>query len=78
MITTHCMWSYVTPIFGALDRIGHWSRWNAVFSAVSAVAAEPIERIAGPDRDVLVLPNGIDQNDWAVDPPSAIPTTCAS
>lgn len=68
VITTHCMWSYVTPIFGALDRIGHWSRWNAVFSAVSAVAAEPIERIAGPDRDVLVLPNGIDQADWAVDP----------
>ena len=68
VITTHCMWSYVTPIFGALDRLGHWSRWNASFSAVSAVAAEPIERIAGGDREVLVLPNGIDQADWTVDP----------
>ena len=29
VITTHCMWSYVTPIFGALDRLGHWSRWDA-------------------------------------------------
>ena len=67
------MWSYVTPIFGALDRLGHWSRWNAVFSAVSAVAAEPIERIAGPEREVLVLPNGIDQADWAVDPPERDP-----
>ncbi|CAN5813781.1 glycosyltransferase family 4 protein [soil metagenome] len=68
VITTHCMWSYVTPIFGALDRLGHWSQWDALFSAVSAVAAEPIERIAGPDREVLVLPNGIDRDDWLVDP----------
>ncbi|MGI9051291.1 MAG: glycosyltransferase family 4 protein [Ilumatobacteraceae bacterium] len=68
VITTHCMWSYATPIFGALDRIGHWSRWNAVFSAVSSVAAAPIERIVGPTREVLVLPNGIDRDDWLVEP----------
>jgi glycosyltransferase involved in cell wall biosynthesis len=68
VITTHCIWSYVTPIFGALDRVGHWSRWDALFSAVSAVAAEPIERIAGPSRQVLVLPNGIDRADWIVEP----------
>ncbi|MGH9272493.1 MAG: glycosyltransferase family 4 protein [Ilumatobacteraceae bacterium] len=68
VITTHCMWSYVTPIFGALDRLGHWSRWNALFSAVSTVAAEPIERIAGPAREVLVLPNGITRADWLVEP----------
>lgn len=68
VITTHCMWSYVTPIFGALDRLGHWSRWEALFSAVSAVAAEPIERIAGPGRQVLVLPNGITRADWLVEP----------
>ncbi len=68
VITTHCMWSYVTPIFGALDRLGHWSRWKALFSAVSAVAAEPIERIAGPSREVLVLPNGITRADWLVEP----------
>ena len=68
VITTHCMWSYVTPIFGALDRLGHWSRWDALFSAVSTVAAEPIERIAGRGREVLVLPNGITRSDWLVEP----------
>ena len=67
VITTHCMWSYAAPVFGVLDKLGHWSQWDAVFSAVSAVAAEPIQRIAGPGRDVLVLPNGIDQRDWVVE-----------
>lgn len=67
VITTHCMWSYVTPIFGVLDRLGHWTRWNAVFSAVSAEAAKPIERIAGPQREVLVLPNGIERAEWVVE-----------
>ncbi|MEZ5136796.1 MAG: glycosyltransferase, partial [Acidimicrobiales bacterium] len=42
VITTHCLWSYATPAFRALDRTLHWSRWNAVFSAVSDAAAEPI------------------------------------
>jgi glycosyltransferase involved in cell wall biosynthesis len=54
-------------VFAALDRLFHWSSWNAVFSAVSGVAAEPIRKICGPDRDVLVLPNGIDHGSWTID-----------
>ncbi len=69
VITTHCLWSYATPAFAALDRVFHWSSWNAVFSAVSSVAAEPIRKICGSDRDVLVLPNGIDHRSWAIDRP---------
>ena len=67
VLTTHCLWSYATPMFRLLDRTLHWSRWNAVFSAVSEVAAEPITRIA-PGREVVVLPNGIENDTWQVDP----------
>jgi glycogen synthase len=67
VITTHCLWSYATPAFALLDRLFHWSSWNAVFSAVSRVAAEPIRKICGPERDVLVLPNGIDHRSWSID-----------
>lgn len=72
VITTHCLWSYATPAFAALDRLFHWSDWNAVLSAVSGVAAAPIRRITGERRDVIVLPNGIDNRAWQVDRPDAV------
>lgn len=68
VVTTHCLWSYATPVFALMDRRWGWSRWPVVFSAVSEVAAEPIRRIAGPDVDVVVLPNGIDVDYWAPSP----------
>ncbi len=69
VITTHCLWSYATPVFGLLDKAFAWRDWNAVLSAVSGVAAAPIRRIVGDARDVIVLPNGIDNRAWAVDRP---------
>ena len=68
VVTVHCMWSYAAPAFAGLDRVGHWTRWPAVISAVSDVAAEPLRRIAGPGRSVAVLPNGIDHAAWEVEP----------
>jgi len=65
VVTTHCLWSYATPLFALLDRRWGWSRWPVVFSAVSEAAAGPIRRIAGPGVDVTVLPNGIDVDYWA-------------
>lgn len=65
VVTTHCLWSYATPVFALMDRRWGWSQWPVVFSAVSEVAAEPIRRIAGPGVDVVVLPNGIDVDYWA-------------
>jgi len=75
VITVHCMWSYATPAFAGLDRLGRWSRWPVVLSAVSDVAAEPIRRIAGPDRPVIVLPNGIENAAWKVEPVAHDPST---
>ena len=37
-----------------------------MLSAVSGVAATPIRRIVGDTRDVIVLPNGIDNTAWQV------------
>jgi glycosyltransferase involved in cell wall biosynthesis len=68
VITVHCMWSYAAPVFAALDRVGHWTDWPVVLSAVSDVAAEPVRRIAGPGHPVVVLPNGIDNATWEVEP----------
>ena len=68
VITTHCLWSYAAPIFALLDRRFHWTRWPVVLSAVSDVAAAPIRKIAGPEVEVAVVPNGIDNAAWAVTP----------
>jgi glycosyltransferase involved in cell wall biosynthesis len=68
VVTVHCMWSYATPLFMALDRMTGWGDWPIVLSAVSDVAAQPIRRIAGDDRRVVVLPNGIENKAWTVDP----------
>jgi glycosyltransferase involved in cell wall biosynthesis len=56
-------------VFGLLDKVFAWRDWNAVLSAVSGVAAAPIRRIVGDARDVIVLPNGIDNRAWEVDRP---------
>ena len=65
VVTTHCLWSYATPLFAVLNRRYHWSRWPVVFSAVSDAAAQPIRRIAGGDVEVAILPNGIDTAWWS-------------
>lgn len=67
VVTIHCVWSYALPLFDVLNRRYHWDRWPAVLSAVSDVAAKPIRHLA-PDRDVMILPNGIDNDAWVIDP----------
>jgi glycosyltransferase involved in cell wall biosynthesis len=68
VITVHSLWGYATPGFRALDALVGWSRWPAVWSAVSDVAADPLRRIAGPGTEIDVLPNGIDLDRWLIDP----------
>jgi phosphatidylinositol alpha 1,6-mannosyltransferase len=60
VLTVHSLWGYLTPMFRLLDRPVGWTRWPAILSAVSEVAAGPLRRIAAPDAEVRVLPNGID------------------
>lgn len=68
VITLHCIWSYATPVFWAIDKVTRWGRWPVVLSAVSEVAVAPVRRIAADDATVVVLPNGIENELWGTDP----------
>ena len=68
VVTVHSMLSYCQPAFKALDVAARWSAWPVVWTAVSDVAATPIRRLVGRDRPVIVLPNGIDPEEWRVTP----------
>ncbi len=68
VVTVHCMWDYTTPFFWFLEKVTKWGRWPVVLSAVSEVAATPIRRMARGRSEVVVLPNGIDNDVWRVDP----------
>ena len=75
VVTLHCVWGYATPIFAGLEKLTSWGDWPVVFSGVSEVAAAPIRRIVGPDRPVVVLPNGIANEAWRVEPIRHDPST---
>jgi glycosyltransferase involved in cell wall biosynthesis len=68
VITVHSLWGYATPAFRLLDASCGWSRWPAVLTAVSDVAAAPLRRVAGSKVSVEVLPNGIDAAAWQIEP----------
>lgn len=66
VVTQHSLLSSYRPALRALDATVGWSSWPVQWTAVSDVAAEPIRRLVGPYRPVLVLPNGIDAGPWRV------------
>ncbi|MDF8263136.1 glycosyltransferase family 4 protein [Luteipulveratus flavus] len=63
-VTWHCVLAWAAPAVRTLGYVGRWSRRGVALSAVSAVAAEPLHRMVGPDVPVTVLPNGIDVRRW--------------
>lgn len=65
MITVHSLWSYATPIFRASDLLRRWSHWPLLWSAVSSIAAEPLEQLM-PHVKVEVLPNAVETAAWHV------------
>jgi glycosyltransferase involved in cell wall biosynthesis len=67
-MTWHCMLTGVSPLFRAAGFVRRWARRGVAMSAVSAVAAAPLRTLVGPDREVGVLPNGIDVSRWAAGP----------
>ena len=64
-MTWHCMLGPLEPFFRAAGHVRGWASSGVVMSAVSAVAAEPLQRLVGPDGVVRVLSNGIDVDRWA-------------
>ncbi|CAB4790861.1 MAG: glycosyltransferase [Actinobacteria bacterium] len=74
VITLHCIWSYATPFFWAMNKIAKWGQWPVVLSAVSEVAVAPVRRIAPDSATVVVLPNGIENDTWKIAPAERDPS----
>lgn len=68
VVTVHSMWGPSRLVFRGLQPLLGWARRPLVLSSVSRAAAAPIRAAAGPDVEVRVIPNGIDPDDWRVDP----------
>ena len=64
-MTWHCMLGPLEPVFRAAGHVRTWATCGVAMSAVSAVAAEPLQRIVGSAGVVNVLSNGIDVDRWA-------------
>ncbi|GGB47232.1 glycosyl transferase [Flexivirga endophytica] len=60
--TWHSVTGRSEPIVRALGYTGRWARQGVALSAVSRVAATPLERVAG--AEVSIVPNGIDNSFW--------------
>lgn len=65
VVTLHSLWDYAAPLFYGADRLARWSRWPVVWSAVSRVAAAPLERVLGAATRVHRLPNAVDASNWS-------------
>lgn len=76
LVTVHSVWGPLArPGFGLSDALVRWSRWGVTLSAVSGVAAERIRSALPRAGEVLVVPNGIDPEQWRVVPSAGDPGT---
>lgn len=66
VLTVHSVWGSAERLFAGLDRVVRWSRLPVLWSAVSELTAAPLRRVVGDRGDVVVLPNGLDLEAWAV------------
>jgi len=64
VVTVHSLWGPTTGLFRLADLAVRWTRWPAVFTAVSDAAAAPLRAVLGGRAEVGVLPNGIDPGAW--------------
>jgi glycosyltransferase involved in cell wall biosynthesis len=64
LVTVHSLWRRYIPIWRLCDSAVGWTRWPAVWSAVSRAAAEDVALAARGRFDVAVVPNGIDLRAW--------------
>jgi glycosyltransferase involved in cell wall biosynthesis len=65
VMTWHCMLGSLEPVFRAAGQVRTWAARGVAMNAVSAVAAEPLQRIVGSSGVVNVLSNGIEVDRWA-------------
>lgn len=63
-MTWHCMLGPAEPLFHLSQIARLWARSGVAMSAVSRVAAEPVQRALAGSGTVNVVPNGIDIDHW--------------
>ena len=64
-MTGHCMLGRYELVFRVAGYVRRWAAGGVAMSAVSAAAAEPLQRVVGKVNVVNVLSNGIDVDRWA-------------
>jgi len=65
LVTVHSVWGpLAAPAFRASEALARWHKWGVTLSAVSALAAERVHAAVPRAGDVVVLPNGIDPEQW--------------
>ena len=67
-MTWHCMLGPLEPAVAAARYVRRWAARGVAMSAVSAVAAAPVQRVVGDLGEVSLLPNGIDLDRWRAGP----------
>lgn len=70
--TVHSMWTHATPLLRASAVGAGWRRWPIAWSAVSAAAAGPLNRVLA-GAPVAVIPNGISGARWLLPRPRRDP-----
>jgi glycogen synthase len=73
VVTWHCMLGRSEPLLRRWQRRRGLGSRPVAFTAVSALAADPVRRVLGGDVEVSVLPNGVDVEAWRAAPaPSSL------
>ncbi|HEY6798128.1 MAG TPA: glycosyltransferase family 4 protein [Kineosporiaceae bacterium] len=68
LATLHSLWWWATPLYWIADKLIHWSAWRVHWSAVSRLAADPLQLVLRRRSEVTILPNGVEPTAWAVEP----------
>ena len=64
-LTLHSVWGpYAGTVMSSANRVARWREWPVAWSAVSSVAAAPLQRRLPAGAVVATLPNGVDSGYW--------------
>jgi glycosyltransferase involved in cell wall biosynthesis len=64
-VTLHSVWGpYATTVMSSANKVARWQGWPVAWSAVSTVAAAPLQRHLPAGTPVAMLPNGVDAPYW--------------
>lgn len=70
VVSVHSVWTGWSRAFATVDALFGWRDWPVLWTAVSDVAAKPLQEALGDHAQVHVLGNGIDLDRWrATTPP---------